>query len=245
MVEMRETRTSSAEPPAARSIILDEIGRGTSTYDGLAIAWAVAEHLHDVIGARALFATHYHELTSLSADRPRVVNVSVAVHERGGDIRFLRKVVAGGASRSYGIEVAKLAGLPRTVVGRARELLAELEQGSPDPPPRPLGGAHAPGHPCAHPVGGGAGAGRDRPGPHDPAAGVASAGGAQGLDDPPTERTGRARPRPANITGVSRFNAKTLVLLVSSLLVPAAAQAAREAPKSPRPWPSPRPTLAR
>jgi DNA mismatch repair protein MutS len=130
MVEMRETAHILSRATRRSLIILDEIGRGTSTYDGVSIAWAVAEHLHDVIGARALFATHYHELTSLSADRPRVVNVSVAVSERGGEVRFLRKVVAGGASRSYGIEVAKLAGLPRTVVGRARQLLAELEQGT-------------------------------------------------------------------------------------------------------------------
>jgi DNA mismatch repair protein MutS len=129
MVEMRETSAILARATRRSLVVLDEIGRGTSTYDGVSIAWAVAEHLHDAIGARALFATHYHELTGLAGERPRVVNVSVAVLERGGEVRFLRKVVPGGASRSYGIEVARLAGLPRQVVARARQLLADLERG--------------------------------------------------------------------------------------------------------------------
>ena len=101
-------------------MILDEIGRGTSTYDGVSIAWAVAEHLHDALGARALFATHYHELTALAETHPRVCNVSVAAREWQGEVVFLRKLTPGGASRSFGVEVAKLAGLPATVVDRAR-----------------------------------------------------------------------------------------------------------------------------
>jgi DNA mismatch repair protein MutS len=108
-------------------VILDEIGRGTSTYDGVSIAWAVAEHLHDTIGCRTLFATHYHELQELSRERPRVKNVSISVRELGDKVVFLRKLVAGGASRSYGIEVAKLAGLPPEVLARARQVLKNLE----------------------------------------------------------------------------------------------------------------------
>ena len=108
-------------------VVLDEIGRGTSTFDGVSIAWAVAEHLHDVIGCRTLFATHYHELQDLARERPRVRNLTVAVREVGEQVVFLRRLVSGGASRSYGIEVAKLAGLPREVLARAREILKNLE----------------------------------------------------------------------------------------------------------------------
>jgi DNA mismatch repair protein MutS len=108
-------------------VILDEIGRGTSTYDGVSIAWAVAEHLHDVLGARTLFATHYHELTALAETHPRVSNVSVAAREWQGEVVFLRKLTPGGASRSFGVEVARLAGLPAEVVARARAILATLE----------------------------------------------------------------------------------------------------------------------
>jgi DNA mismatch repair protein MutS len=127
MVEMRETAHILRHATRRSLILLDEIGRGTSTYDGVSIAWAVAEYLHDAVGAKTLFATHYHELCALAARRPAVKNVSVAVREVRGDVVFLRKVVPGGASRSYGIEVARLAGLPRSVVGRARQVLKELE----------------------------------------------------------------------------------------------------------------------
>jgi len=110
-------------------LILDEIGRGTSTYDGLSIAWAVTEYVHDeaALGARTLFATHYHELTRLEAELPAVKNVSVAVKERGDDVVFLRRIIPGGSDKSYGIHVARLAGLPPAVVHRAREVLSSLE----------------------------------------------------------------------------------------------------------------------
>ena len=111
-------------------IILDEIGRGTSTYDGVSIAWAVAEHLHDHLSSRTLFATHYHELCALAESHPRVRNVSVAAREWQGEVVFLRKLTAGGTSRSFGIEVARLAGMPEAVVLRARTLLEHLEDGS-------------------------------------------------------------------------------------------------------------------
>ena len=107
--------------------MLDEIGRGTSTYDGLSIAWAVAEHLHDVVGCRGLFATHYHELTDLADSIPGVVNYHVVVREYKDEIVFLRKVVPGRSDRSYGIQVARLAGMPNAVVNHARHALASLE----------------------------------------------------------------------------------------------------------------------
>ncbi|HEU0301005.1 MAG TPA: hypothetical protein VFR37_16195, partial [Longimicrobium sp.] len=121
-------------------VLLDEIGRGTSTWDGLSVATATTEHLHDVVGAKTIFATHYHELTRLSERLSGVVNFSVAVREVGEDIVFLRRLVEGGADRSYGVEVARLAGLPETVVERARQILRELEeqsaaQGRAAPPP--------------------------------------------------------------------------------------------------------------
>ncbi len=130
MVEMRETAAILAGATPRSLVVLDEVGRGTSTFDGVSIAWAVAEFLHDAIGARTLFATHYHELCALADGRPRVHNVSVAVREHKGEIVFLRRIVAGGASRSYGIDVARLAGLPRSVIGRARQILATLEGGT-------------------------------------------------------------------------------------------------------------------
>jgi DNA mismatch repair protein MutS len=102
-------------------------GRGASTYDGVSIAWAVAEYLHDQLGPRALFATHYHELCGLADLHPRVRNVSVAAREWKGDVVFLRKLTPGGASRSFGIEVAKIAGVPALVLARARAILASLE----------------------------------------------------------------------------------------------------------------------
>jgi DNA mismatch repair protein MutS len=130
MVEMRETAHILANLTDRSLVILDEIGRGTSTFDGISIAWAVAEHLHDSpTRPRTLFATHYHELTALAAERERVENLSVAVAEWKGDIVFLRQIVAGAAPRSYGLDVAKLAGVPSPVVERARTLLGELEAG--------------------------------------------------------------------------------------------------------------------
>ncbi len=128
MVEMTETSSILHNATARSLVVLDEIGRGTSTFDGLSIAWAVAEHLHDKVGARTLFATHYHELVDLAREKPRVKNLTVAVKEWQGRVVFLRKLVAGGASRSYGIEVARLAGLPAEVVSRARQILANLER---------------------------------------------------------------------------------------------------------------------
>jgi len=127
MVEMTETAAILHNATRRSLVILDEIGRGTSTFDGLSIAWAVAEHLHDRTGCRTLFATHYHELQDLARERPRVRNLTVAVREVGDRVVFLRKLVSGGASRSYGIEVAKLAGLPAEVLSRAREILRNLE----------------------------------------------------------------------------------------------------------------------
>ncbi|MEO7734493.1 MAG: DNA mismatch repair protein MutS, partial [Kofleriaceae bacterium] len=130
MVEMRETASILAKATRRSLVVLDEVGRGTSTYDGVSIAWAVAEFLHDAIGARTLFATHYHELVALADSRPRVRNVSVAVREHKGEIVFLRRVVAGGANKSYGIDVARLAGLPRSVISRSRAILNQLEGGA-------------------------------------------------------------------------------------------------------------------
>ncbi|WP_437515037.1 DNA mismatch repair protein MutS [Sorangium sp. So ce1099] len=138
MVEMRETAEILRDATRRSLVILDEIGRGTSTYDGLAIAWAVAEHLFDAIGCRALFATHYHELTELSARSPGIANYSVAAREHGDDVIFLHKLEAGPASRSYGVAVARLAGVPEGVLARARAILATLESGAALP-----GGKHA------------------------------------------------------------------------------------------------------
>jgi len=109
-------------------VILDEIGRGTSTFDGLSIAWSVAEFLHDTIKARTLFATHYHELTKLAAERKGVCNFNVAVREWNDQIIFLRKIIPGGADKSYGIQVARLAGLPKEILDRAKEILSHLEK---------------------------------------------------------------------------------------------------------------------
>jgi DNA mismatch repair protein MutS len=110
-------------------VILDEIGRGTATYDGLSIAWAVLEHLHDVNRCRGLFATHYHELTALAAKLPGLRNATVAAREWQGDLVFLHEVIEGTADRSYGVQVARLAGLPQAVLDRARVVLEALEQG--------------------------------------------------------------------------------------------------------------------
>ena len=127
LVEMTETAAILRHATARSLVLLDEIGRGTSTYDGVSIAWAVTEHLHERVGAKTIFATHYHELTQLGDLLPRVRNLNVAVREVGEEIVFLRRLEEGGADRSYGIQVARLAGLPGDVVARARELLAELE----------------------------------------------------------------------------------------------------------------------
>ncbi|MEZ4434502.1 MAG: DNA mismatch repair protein MutS [bacterium] len=137
MVEMHETATILTEATARSLLILDEIGRGTSTFDGVSIAWAVAEHIHDVIGAKTLFATHYHELTDLAEVKPRVANYTIAVKEWGDEVIFLRQLVPGGASRSYGIQVARLAGLPRTVIERSKQVLNNLQGAEHDETGRP------------------------------------------------------------------------------------------------------------
>jgi len=146
MVEMTETAAILNNATAASLVLLDEIGRGTSTWDGLSVATAVTEHLHDSIGARTVFATHYHELTELASRLDALANYSVAVKEEGESIVFLRSLVRGGADRSYGVEVARLAGLPGEVVTRARTLLASLERGerSLSPPGRPYQAAGSP-----------------------------------------------------------------------------------------------------
>jgi DNA mismatch repair protein MutS len=131
MVEMNETALILRSATERSLVILDEIGRGTSTFDGLSIAWSVAEYLHDCVGARALFATHYHELTTLAQSRAAVKNFSVAVRESQHQILFLHQIIAGAAEKSYGIQVARLAGLPPAVIERSCEVLAELEAGHP------------------------------------------------------------------------------------------------------------------
>jgi DNA mismatch repair protein MutS len=128
MVEMVETAGILNQATNRSLVILDEIGRGTATFDGLSIAWAVVEHLHEINACRALFATHYHELTALAGRLAQVANVTMDVREWRDEIVFLHKVKAGAADRSYGIQVAKLAGLPRPVIRRAAEVLALLEK---------------------------------------------------------------------------------------------------------------------
>ena len=130
MVEMVETAAILNQADDRAMVILDEIGRGTATYDGLSIAWAVLEHLHEVNGCRALFATHYHEMTALAGSLKRVDNATVRVKEWDGDVIFLHEVTQGAADRSYGVQVAKLAGLPDAVTARARDILAKLESGA-------------------------------------------------------------------------------------------------------------------
>lgn len=128
MVEMNETANILNNATDRSLVILDEIGRGTSTFDGLSIAWSVAEYLHDKIGCRALFATHYHELTDLERTRSGVQNLNVAVREWNDQIIFLRKILPGRADQSYGIQVARLAGLPDSIITRAKEILENLEK---------------------------------------------------------------------------------------------------------------------
>ena len=130
MVEMQETAHILRHATARSLVLLDEIGRGTATFDGLSIAWAVAEHLAGAApaGPKTLFATHYHELTDLAADLPGVGNLHVSAREWQDSVVFLRKIEAGGSDRSFGIQVARLAGLPATVVARAQEILGNLER---------------------------------------------------------------------------------------------------------------------
>jgi DNA mismatch repair protein MutS len=129
LVEMSETAAILHNATRRSLVLLDEIGRGTSTYDGVAIAWAVAEHLHEQVGCKTIFATHYHELTQLAERFPRVVNCNVAVLESGDDVIFLHRLQPGGTDRSYGVHVGRLAGLPTTVVERATAILRTLERG--------------------------------------------------------------------------------------------------------------------
>ena len=157
MVEMIESAHILNSATVRSLILLDEIGRGTSTYDGLSIAWAIAEHIQDrrYLGARTLFATHYHEMTQLEGLREGIKNYCVAVQERDGDVVFLRKIVPGGADRSYGIHVAKLAGLPTSVIERAQEVLAQLERTDSTTATPTLSSEQRPtqvSHPHAHPI---------------------------------------------------------------------------------------------
>jgi DNA mismatch repair protein MutS len=131
MVEMQETANILNSATRQSLVIMDEIGRGTSTFDGLSIAWAVAEYLHDLNenGVKTLFATHYHELTELALTKTRVKNYNIAVKEWNDEIIFLRKLVEGGTNRSYGIQVARLAGIPEKVIMRAKKILFNIENG--------------------------------------------------------------------------------------------------------------------
>ena len=133
MVEMNETALIVNNATEKSLVILDEIGRGTATFDGLSIAWSVAEHLHDEVRCRTLFATHYHELCALSDSKDAVANFNVAVREWNEDIIFLRKILPGPADKSYGIQVARLAGLPKPILDRAKEILSHLEMTSSEP----------------------------------------------------------------------------------------------------------------
>ncbi|MFH1231674.1 MAG: DNA mismatch repair protein MutS, partial [Planctomycetota bacterium] len=144
MVEMNETANILNNATKRSLIILDEVGRGTSTFDGVRIAWAVTEYIHDNLGSRTLFATHYHELTELALILPSVKNYCIAVKEWGDKVIFTRKIVAGGTDKSYGIHVARLAGLPEGTIKRARQILAQLEKQAFDAQGKPLldGGIH-------------------------------------------------------------------------------------------------------
>ncbi len=146
MVEMQETANILNNATEKSLVILDEIGRGTSTFDGLSIAWAVAEHLHDLNqkGVKTLFATHYHELTDLADQKPRVKNFNIAVKEWNDEIIFLRKLVPGGTNRSYGIQVARLAGIPPAVIRRAKKILYGIESGEHGAPVTVASGRGAP-----------------------------------------------------------------------------------------------------
>ena len=137
MVEMSETANILNNATSKSLIILDEIGRGTSTFDGLSLAWSIVEHLHNQTGAKTLFATHYHELTELAGRLDRVRNFNVAVREWNEEIIFLRKIVEGGTDKSYGIQVARLAGVPKSVLERAKEILGNLEEAELTPEGKP------------------------------------------------------------------------------------------------------------
>ena len=128
MVEMIETSFILNTATDRSFILLDEIGRGTSTYDGVAIAWSVAEYIATKIGARCIFATHYHELNVMTKTYPQIKNYRITISENNGEIEFLRKIVQGGASKSYGIQVAKMAGLPSSVVKRSEELMLKMQR---------------------------------------------------------------------------------------------------------------------
>jgi len=144
MVEMTEAARILNSASERSLVILDEIGRGTSTYDGISLAWSMTEYLHDQIKARTLFATHYHELTELTQTLKQTSNWNVAVHEQDGEIVFLHKIVEGSANKSYGIHVARLAGVPDQIIHRANQILSTLEKdhidahsGKTTIPPRP------------------------------------------------------------------------------------------------------------
>jgi DNA mismatch repair protein MutS len=142
MVEMNETANILNNATPHSLVILDEIGRGTSTFDGLSIAWSVAEYLHNTVKCKTLFATHYHELTELAVALPGVKNFNVAVREWHDQIIFLRKILPGGTDKSYGIQVARLAGLPRAVIDRAKEILRNLEENELDAHGKPTLARH-------------------------------------------------------------------------------------------------------
>jgi len=133
MVEMVETANILRHATGKSLVILDEVGRGTSTFDGLSLAWSIAEYLHDQVHCRTMFATHYHELTALARTRRGVNNFNVAVQEYGDDVIFLRQILPGAADRSYGIHVARLAGVPDPVLERAKSILELLESNSSSP----------------------------------------------------------------------------------------------------------------
>jgi len=137
MVEMNETANILNNATDRSVIVLDEVGRGTSTYDGVSIAWAVSEYIHEKVGARTLFATHYHELTALESILPRARNYNVAVREWEDEVIFLRKIIEGGTDKSYGVHVAKLAGVPKPIIERAKRILAQLEASNLDEEDRP------------------------------------------------------------------------------------------------------------
>jgi len=140
MVEMEETANIVNNATHKSLIILDEIGRGTSTYDGMSIAWAVAEYLHDLNnkGVKTLFATHYHELIKLEDIKPRIKNFNIAVKEFNDNIVFLRRLIKGGTNKSYGIQVARLAGMPDVVIDNAKHILSGIEQKNNTDIPKPL-----------------------------------------------------------------------------------------------------------
>ena len=143
MVEMTEAANILNNATSRSLVILDEIGRGTSTYDGVSLAWAITEYLHDSVGCRALFATHYHELARLEATLPRLRNYTVQVEELADDVIFLHKIAPGNAVKSFGIHVAKLAGVPKSVLDRAYAVLGSLE-GLPATPHAPVEQPRAP-----------------------------------------------------------------------------------------------------